>query len=179
MFTEIESSLSLEKETFSFITILLKGILILSIAAQIKINLPWTPVPITGQTFAVALLSLHYGKKYAPSIVGGYLLVGFLGLPVFANFSSGLSFGPTFGYLVGMLLSSFILGAAKELNFTSTFMKTLFSCYIASFVTFTCGLFVLSFFVPKEALLMAGLIPFLIGDFLKNLLVASLIQQTK
>ena len=179
MFTAIENRFSLDKESFSFITILLKGLLLLSIAAQIKINLPWTPVPITGQTFAVALLSLHYGRKYAPAIVGGYLLVGFLGMPVFANFSSGLSFGPTFGYLVGMFLSSYLLGEAKELKFTNTFIKTLLSCYMASFVTFTCGLFVLSFFVPRETLLMAGLIPFLIGDFIKNLLVAGLIQQTK
>lgn len=179
MFADIEKNFSLEKEIIDFMAILFKGILLLSIAAQIKINLPWTPVPITGQTFAVALLSLHYGKKFAPAIVGGYLFLGFLGLPLFANFSSGLSFGPTFGYLIGMFLSSFALGAAKEINMTQSFFKTLLACYMASGITFSFGLFVLSFFVPNNALLMAGLIPFLIGDFLKNCLVSAIINQTK
>lgn len=157
----------------------LKGIIILSLLAQIKIPLPWSPVPITGQTFGVALLALSLGRKHAFTIVSSYLLLGFLGAPIFAGFSSGASFGPTFGYLIGMLLSSIIIGHMSDNGAKSSFLKSLLATYIGSLITFSCGLFVLSFFIPTKALLIAGLVPFLAGDLIKNLLAAMIVSKNK
>lgn len=155
-----------------------KGIVVLSLLAQIKIPLPWSPVPITGQTFGVALLALSMGRKNGFIITLSYLLLGFSGAPIFAGGSSGLSIGPTFGYLIGMLFSSIIMGQLKDLGLTTTFFKTLSCAYIGSIVTFSLGLFVLSYFVPNQFLLMAGLFPFLIGDLIKNTIASVIVSKS-
>src|SRR5690242_2967503 len=83
------------------------GVALLSALAQVVIHLPWTPVPITGQTFGIALLALSWGRKRAVAAMVSYLAIGALGVPVFALGQTGLSFGPTMGYLVGMLFATF------------------------------------------------------------------------
>lgn len=153
---------------------LICGVVLLSLLAQITIPLPWTPVPITGQTFGVALVALSWGRKRALSIFIAYLAVGAIGLPVFALGKSGLAIGPTFGYLVGMMIASFVVGTLADLGFTKSFWRSLLAAYLGSLCIFTCGLIGLSLFVPSEALLMAGLIPFLPGDIIKNSLAAFL-----
>ena len=74
------------------------GVILLALLAQVAIPLPFTPVPITGQTFAVAFISLVWGAKRGGAVVFAYLLVGAAGLPVFANAQSGLAVGPTMGF---------------------------------------------------------------------------------
>lgn len=155
------------------------GFLLLTLCAQITIPLPWTPVPITGQTFGVALVALSWGRKRALSIISFYLFAGWAGLPVFAQAKAGLVFGPTFGYLCGMVLSSYAVGHLSDLGFTKTFIKSLVAAFIGSMLTFGCGLFVLSFFVPREALLVSGLLPFIPGDILKNTLAAVLSNKVR
>ena len=152
----------------------LLGVLALSLLAQIAIPLPWTPVPITGQTFGVALVALSWGRKRAFSIVLSYLALGAMGLPVFAMGKSGLALGPTTGYLVGMMVASFVVGTLADIGFTKTFSKSLIAAFCGSLCTFTCGLIGLSLFVPNEALLTAGLLPFLPGDVIKNFLAATI-----
>lgn len=152
----------------------LGGVLLLSLLAQVAIPLPWTPVPITGQTFGVALVALLWGQKKAFSIVSCYLLLGIVGLPVFAQAQSGFTFGATSGYLIGMLLSTLLVGALSDKGWTQSFFKTWFAGFLGSCVTFACGLFVLSFYVPFEALLISGLLPFLPGDLVKTVTAATI-----
>src|SRR4051794_850276 len=83
------------------------GIAILALLSQISIHLPFTPVPITGQTLGVLLIALTFGLPRAPWIVGSYLVAGLVGMPVFAV----APFGPTAGYLLGMLGAAFAVGA--------------------------------------------------------------------
>lgn len=158
---------------------IIAGFFLLSILAQVAIPLPWTPVPITGQTFGVTLIALSWGRKRALGITATYLLAGSMGLPVFAGAKSGLILGPTFGYLLGMLVSSYAVGHLSDLGFTKTFKKSLLAAFVGSFFVFSFGLLVLSFFVPSSTLLMAGLLPFIPGDILKNTLAAVLSTQAR
>lgn len=148
------------------------GVLALSLLAQIAIPLSWTPVPVTGQTFGVALISLMWGKKRGLAVVLAYLFIGAAGLPVFALGKSGFSVGPTMGYLFGMVLASYLMGTLSDLGWTKTFLRSWLAAFLGSVVVFSCGLLVLSFFVPLKALLMAGLLPFLPGDVVKTLLAS-------
>ncbi|MGE4132212.1 MAG: biotin transporter BioY [Bdellovibrionales bacterium] len=146
------------------------GALLLTALAQISIPLPWTPVPITGQTFGVALLALLWGRKLGAGIVGGYVLLGLTGLPILAT----AKLGPTSGYLVGMVLASYVVGGLADRGWTSTFPRALAAAYVGSTLIFGLGLLVLSYFVPSEALLGAGLFPFMPGDLIKNILAATI-----
>lgn len=153
------------------------AVVILSLLAQVSIPLPFTPVPITGQTFAVSFLALMLGRKLGTASVLSYLCIGAFGLPVFASGKSGLG-GPTTGYLIGMLLGTWIMGTLSDRGWTTSFRKTFLASYIGSACVFSCGLLVLSLFVPREGLLVAGLYPFLFGDFLKNILAVTLVTKT-
>lgn len=151
----------------------LLGVVALSLLSRLTIPLPWTPVPITGQTFGVALLGLLGGRKLAVSTVAAYLALGLNGVPVFANGQAILS-GATAGYLAGMLLAAALVGRLADLGWTRSFGRALAASYAGSFCIFAVGLLVLSRFVPAAQLLGAGLYPFLLGDLIKNVAAATL-----
>lgn len=156
--------------------IVLTGVAFLSLLAQVSLPLPFTPVPITGQTLGVLLVSLTLGAKRAASVVMLYLMVGALGFPVFAAGKSGLVFGPTVGYLVGMFFSSIAVGTLADRGWTRSVPRAYAACFVASIITFGCGLTVLSNFLPKDQLLIAGLVPFLPGDLIKMSIAIALVR---
>lgn len=145
------------------------GIVLLGALAQIAIPLPWTPVPVTGQTFGVTLIALLWGQKRAFGIVAAYLIAGVVGLPVFA-----IAGGATWGYLVGMLLSTLVIGYLSDRGWGRSIFKAYFAGFLGSCVTLSCGVLVLSFFIPNEEVFVAGLLPFLPGDFIKTVLAAGI-----
>ncbi len=151
------------------------GVLVLSLLAQLSVPLPWTPVPITGQTFGVALISMMWGRKRGFAAMLIYLGIGALGFPVFAMGKSGFSLGPTTGYLLGMLSASYWMGTLSDRGWTKTFFRAYLVAMSGSLLTFSCGLLWLSSFVAKENLLMAGLFPFLPGDFMKTTLASAIV----
>lgn len=161
-----------ESKTFANLVAVLSGVALISLLAQIVIPLPWTPVPITGQTMGIAMVGLGWGWRRAFSVVALYLILGSIGLPIFAMGKSGLMFGPTFGYLFGMLLAATVEGYFSDRGWTKNFWQALATTYLGSTIIFCCGLVVLSRFVPANDLLAAGLYPFLIGDFIKNSIAA-------
>jgi biotin transport system substrate-specific component len=150
------------------------GVTLLALLAQVAIPLPWTPVPITGQTFGVTLIALTFGQRAIP-VVLAYLAAGAVGLPVFAAAKSGLMWGPTVGYLAGMVISASIIGTLADRGWTKSFWRTLAAGFAGSAAVFTCGLAVLSQFVPMSALLTAGLWPFMPGDVIKTTLAAAIV----
>ncbi|MGQ9702018.1 MAG: biotin transporter BioY [bacterium] len=83
---------------------------ITGICAQIRIPLPWTPVPVTCQVFAVLLSGTLLGSFYAGLSMILYLSLGAVGIPWFAGFRAGLSPGPTLGYLIGFLPAAIFVG---------------------------------------------------------------------
>ncbi len=159
------------------LAIVLGGALFISVLAQVAIPLPWTPVPITGQTFGVAVMGLLWGYKRGTVSVLTYLGLGAVGLPVFAGGHAGITWAPTLGYLMGMAVSAGVLGWLADRGFTQTFLKTWLCACLGSLIIFTLGLSVLSFFIPKSQLLVAGFLPFLPGDILKNLAAATAVTQ--
>lgn len=150
---------------------LVSGTALLILLAQISFRLPFTPVPITGQTFGVALIALLWGASRSSAIFTSYLLIGAAGLPVF-SLGRPLMWGPTVGYLAGMLLASMVVGRLADRGFTRGFRASLLAAYCGSLCVFSMGLLGLSFFMPAKALLAAGLIPFLAGDLIKNSVAA-------
>ncbi len=159
--------------------ICLGGAALLSLLAQIAIPLPFTPVPITGQTLGVALLALTLGRAKGLSSVMLYLLAGAAGLPVFAQAHSGLVFGPTMGYLIGMLLATVLMGSLADKGWTSSFKKTLLAAFMGTTVTFILGVAVLAFFIPAKTLLLAGVLPFLPGALIKDTLAATVAHKVR
>lgn len=155
----------------AIVTVLL-GVVALSALAQINIRLPFTPVPITGQTFGVTLIALLYGRKLGTATVASYLGLGALGLPIFANAAAGFAMGPTIGYLFGMLVSSAVIGTLADHGATRSAFRAFAAGIAGSLFTFAFGVGVLSFFIPREALLTAGVLPFIAGDVIKCALAA-------
>jgi biotin transport system substrate-specific component len=151
------------------------GSALLTLLAQIKIILPFTPVPITGQTFGVAFLALSWGSRRAMSSFAVYLLEGFIGLPVFAAVTSSA----TLGYLAGMLIACGVVGTLADRGYAKSVGSAFLCCVVGSICIFSCGLLGLSLYLPAGMLLKAGLLPFLFGDFIKNILAASLAMTLK
>ncbi len=143
--------------------------LVTAAAAQIAVPVPWSPVPLTGQTFAVLLSGAALGGRRALLAQALYLAEGAAGLPVFAGGSGGpLAFaGPSAGYLIAFPLAAALTGTLAERGWDRRFLGTLAAMLAGSAVILLSGLAVLSHFVHDGRLLVAGLVTFLPGDLLK------------
>jgi|SRR6056297_117717 len=144
-----------------------------SIGAYIYIPLPISPVPITIQNFFVFTAGSVLGKKYGFLSQIIYLLIGAIGLPVFAGGTGGIGilFGPTGGYIFGFLIAAYIAGLGEN-KFLIKLLYMLLGL-TAIYVLGITGLIL----ITKVNLINAvtiGVLPFIIGDLLKVLLSASL-----
>ncbi|RKY01440.1 biotin transporter BioY [Candidatus Poribacteria bacterium] len=144
-----------------------------ALCAKARIPLPFTPVPITFQTFAVLLSGLALGPYLGLASTALYLAMGLSGLPIF-SMGGGLSYllGPTGGYLVGFLLASHVVGRLAWRGWDRSYLRCLAAMGIGELLIYLPGLLWLSRFVPKGSLLAAGLIPFIPGDLIKIGLIA-------
>ena len=145
-----------------------------ALAAQIAIPVPWSPVPLTGQTFAVLLSGAVLGARRAFLAQALYLAEGAMGLPVFAGGAAGLAIvaGPTGGYLAAFPFAAALTGALAERGWDRRFVTMLAAMLLGSAVIFALGLLQLSRFVPQAQILAAGLLPFVPGDLVKSSLAA-------
>ena len=143
--------------------------LLTAAAAQVAIPVPWSPVPITGQTFAVLLSGAVLGPRRAFAAQALYLIEGACGLRFFAGGSGGAAVfaGPTAGYLVAFPFAAALTGWLCASGWDRRFFSMLMAMVIGSLVIFALGLAVLSRFLPPAQLLSAGLLPFLPGDLVK------------
>jgi biotin transport system substrate-specific component len=149
--------------------------LVTAAAAQVEIRLPWTPVPITGQTFAVLLSGTVLGARRAFLAQCFYLLEGACGLPFFAGGAAGVAklIGPSGGYLIAFPFAAAMTGAFAEHSLDRTPLRMFMSMIAGSVVIFGLGLGQLSRFVPSGSLLASGLLPFIPGDLIKAALAAA------
>lgn len=148
------------------------GVLLISILAQLAIPLPWTPIPVSGQTLAVHLVILLWGRRLAVTTIGSYVALGSAGLPIFAGGKSGLILGPSAGYVIGMVLAAVIVGRIVDHGFNRGFWRALGTCYMGSAIILGCGVIGLSRYLPSEVIFAKGLWPFLPGDLIKNISAA-------
>ena len=144
-----------------------------ALAAQWVIPLSFTPVPITGQTFAVLLTGAALGATRGAAGQILYVGMGFLGAPVFAGEMGG-GWGPersnaTFGYLIGFIVAAGLIGYMAERRQDRTF-PTMFTAFIlGSAVIYTFGVAGLMFLgeMSLNDALILGVLPFLVGDIIK------------
>ncbi|GAB4485515.1 MAG: biotin transporter BioY [Anaerolineales bacterium] len=150
------------------------GALLVALFAQIRIPLPFTPVPLTGQTFAVLLVGAALGSKRGFASLGLYTGLGLVGLPVFAGGAAGLGYalGPTGGYLLGFILSAYIIGRLAERGLERSIRTSLLPFAVGTVIIYALGAGWLAFYVGPQAAIAKGILPFLPGDLLKLVLAA-------
>ena len=148
--------------------------MIMGISAQIRINLGFTPVPITSQTLVVLITGALLGSKRGAAVMLLYLLEGAI-FPVFSNGSSGFFWQlSTGGYLLGFIPAAFIIGYLVERGW-STKPWILPAMLLGNIIIYIPGLIVLSLWVPEGKTLEYGLLPFIPGDLIKIILASILI----
>ncbi|MDD4980207.1 MAG: biotin transporter BioY [Candidatus Omnitrophica bacterium] len=144
--------------------------LILScLGAFVRIPLPFTPVPITLQTFFVLLSGAFLGSKLGFLTQLSYIFLGIWGLPIFTGAGSGLLYllGPTGGYLLGFVLAAFLIGSFIKFSDNLLFTFALFC--LGDAVLLFCGTLWLKFLFGYDLTraLFIGFLPFIPGDLLK------------
>ena len=149
------------------------------LSAQIAIPLPFTPVPLTLQTFAVLLSAAALGSLRGVLAMGLYALVGIAGVPWFAQGSSGYS-APSFGYIVGFILAALVVGRIAEHGATRTAVRTAALMILGNLVIYAVGVTWLKFAIGVDwvTAISLGAIPFLIGDAIKIAAAAGLLPFT-
>jgi len=149
--------------------LVLGGSLVLALSAQVAIPLPFSPVPITGQTFAVLVIGMLLGRWRGAGVVVAYLIEGCTGLPVFAEGKMGLAvlLGPTGGYLVSFVPAAFLVGYLAEKGWDRKIPTTFLAMILGNVIIFGLGAAWLSKFVGADRALSLGVYPFLIGDAIK------------
>ncbi len=152
---------------------------LIGLLAQARIPLPWTPVPITGQTFAVLLAAVLLGRWWGGVSLVIYISLGIAGVPWFNGWTGGIAriAGPTGGYLIGFILAALFLGYfvdkyVKVRSFRSLLGLMLFADFV---LVFGPGLIQLHLWsnlagqgtIGFYQLLTMGLLPFIAGDVVK------------
>jgi biotin transport system substrate-specific component len=155
---------------------LLTLVLLLSILAQVSIPLSGSPVPITGQTFGLTLIALLSGWARSGAVMAAYLAFGLAGLPVFADAGTGSDVAASFGYLIGMAAAAIVMGYFADRGAAGSFTKSLATALLGAAIIFAFGVAGLSLFVPGNALLSAGVLPFVPGAMIKSILAAAIVR---
>jgi len=155
-------------------------IVLTTLSAFVRIPLPFTPVPVTLQTFFVLLSGALLGRKLGLMAQGGYMFLGLTGQQVFTGLGSGSIYllGPTGGYIVGFILAAYICGkflAKAQSSWTAVFIKLLAADFIILFsgtlwlkISLACS------FTQALAL---GFAPFILTDIFKVFLATVVYQK--
>lgn len=161
------------------------GTALIAASAWVSWHPGFSPVPITGQTFAVLLIAALYGPVRGVATVLAYLAEGAAGLPVFAGGLGGAAYlvaSPTTGYLLGFVLAAAATGALAARGWDRSFPRAIAAMTIGTAIIFAAGLAWLSVViglftgeVTLPTLLMAGLWPYLPGAVVKIVLAAALL----
>ena len=154
--------------------VVVAGSLLMAALAQVSIPLPFTPVPITGQTYGVLLIGTLLGSRRGALSMLLYIIEGGMGLPFFAQGASGWAklLGPTGGYLVGFVLAAYVIGWMAERGMDRRVWTALVPMLVGEVIIFACGVSWLAHFVGWDKALPLGLYPFIPGDVIKTLLAA-------
>lgn len=180
VFERIEDASTATKILMSFMMACLTGIM-----AQIIIPLPWTPVPVTAQTFAVLSSGLLLGKKYGCLSQIIYIVLGIAFIPWFGGMTGGLEIflGSTCGFMIGFVIASYFIGAIRDKyanarNFKRMVIVIALANFALIYIPGLAGLALWSSLTQGASigivdLLMMGLVPFIAGDIVKILGAAS------
>ena len=152
--------------------------LLTALSAQVIIPLPFTPIPVTGQTFMVLLTGALLGARLGALAMLAYVLEGAIGLPFFSAGRGGAAYlllTPASGYLLSYPLAAFVTGWLAERGSDRRFVTAAAAMVIGSVVILTGGwLGFLRFYTPAQAFAL-GVVPFIIGDITKIALAAAVL----
>ena len=157
------------------LALIILGSLFVAALAQVEIPLPFTPVPITGQTFGVLLVGAALGSKRGAAALALYLAEGAIGLPFFAGGAHGLSIltGATAGYLVGFVVAAFVIGHLAEHGLERSARTSFIPFFVGTVIIYAFGVSWLAIVLGNFSKALAlGLIPFLLVDTIKLLAAA-------
>jgi biotin transport system substrate-specific component len=156
---------------------ILAGTLFIALSARVAIPLPFSPVPITGQTLAVLLMAVLLGSHRASLCAVTYLAEGAVGYPVFAKGAAGVShlLGPSGGYLFGFVAASYVVGLLAERGWVRRYSTAFAAMLAGNAIIYLFGLPWLAVFVGAERALALGLVPFIPGDVAKLLVATALL----
>lgn len=150
------------------------GVGVIALSAQLRVWIPPSPVPITGQTLAVLLIAAVYGRRLGTATVAAYVLAGIAGAPVFAGGKFGMAVlnGATGGYLIGFIAAAWIVGELAESRWDRTPWLVVAAMIIGNIVIYASGVVHLAAIVGWGRVWALGVQPFLVGDALKIALAA-------
>jgi biotin transport system substrate-specific component len=152
------------------------GTALVALAAQVSVHLGFTPVPLTGQTFAVLLVAASLGTVRGTASLLLYLLIGIAGAPVYAEHKHGWEVfsGATGGYIVGFVVAAALTGYLAERGWDRRFSTALSVMLTGNVIIYAFGLPWLhhTLDVSWATALEYGLYPFVPGDVFKLYLAA-------
>jgi biotin transport system substrate-specific component len=161
------------------VALVLAGTALVSLAAQISVKLPFTPVPITGQTFAVCLVGASLGAIRGVASLTLYFLIGIIGAPVYAHHDSGWDVitSASGGYIVGFIAAAAVTGVLAEHKWDRRFSSSVGAMLTGNVVIYLVGLPWLAVVLNTnlEKTLEYGLYPFVPGDLFKLYCAAALL----
>ena len=165
------------------------GVAILTgLLAQLRFYLPWSPVPLTGQTFGALLAGMMLGTWWGGISMALHVGLGAAGVPWFQGWSGGWAYlaGPTGGYIVGFILAALFLGYftdkfVRSRSFSVMFGLMLFANFI---LIYGPGLLQLNLWLTNVKgtpvdfgqLMTMGAIPFIAGDITKAVIAAMIVR---
>lgn len=155
------------------------GAAFVGLAAQVAVPLPFTPVPVTGQTFAVLLTAAAIGPLRGVLSMMLYLLAGLAGVPWFASQSAAFEGGvlvASFGYIVGFVVAAAVVGRLAERGWTRSPLRTAAIMVLGNVIIYAVGVtwLAINLGVGLGQAVEWGLTPFVAGDLLKVALAAGL-----
>ena len=144
------------------------GAMFVGLLAQISIPLSFTPVPVTGQTLGVLLVGPALGGRRALASLMLYVAAGLAGVPWFAHGESGYP-SATFGYLLGFVLASYVLGVAAQRGVDRSILRSIPTMLLAEVAVFALGVTWLKFALDASVsqAIAWGLTPFVLGEVMK------------
>ncbi len=172
---------AIERARLRTATLVLGGALFTALAAQVVIHLGFTPVPLTGQTFAVLAVGGVLGSRRAMASQGVYWALGAVGMPFYADGKGGWSAatGTTFGYFIGFVLAAGLVGWFADRRNDRNYINSLAAVALGSLLIYGTGALWLSYSlgIPLASgetnAVSLGVSPFLAGDAVKVLLAAT------
>lgn len=153
--------------------------LLVALCAQIRISLPFSPVPITLQTLSVMIVGGMLGSRNGALCLLLYLAEALFGLPVLSGGRSDPLFllSPVGGYLLGFVLQAYVAGWFVERRFSLGRPMMLFGLLLSCAINMALGVVWLAFFVGAKNVMMMGVVPFLPGELLKVIVAASFFKR--
>ena len=152
------------------------GTLFVALSALVIVPLPFTPVPLSLQTFSVLLVGAALGSRRGALSLALYLLAGMAGVPWFSAHHSGWTF-PSFGYVVGFVAAAWLVGLLAERGADRHVAKTVGLMVAGNVVIYAFGVagLMLATGMTLPVALAKGVLPFLIGDLIKVVAAAALL----